>query len=168
MVRTRGGDPLLPLWHSTGATLDPYLPLGDVMSLDEALRRGHGAATLYLSVFLGLGIASLIVALVGLHGSQAFLVARRVREIGVRRALGAPAVQVMRESMRRGLRPVWIGLVLGVPPAFLAARSVVAVAPHFLTYLLPPLLLVLASVLALWGPTRRGSRADPMNALRDG
>ncbi len=168
MVKTQEGVPLLQLWHDTGATLDRYLPLGEVMSLDEALRRGHGAASLYLSVFLGLGAASLLVALVGLHGSQSFLVARRMREIGVRRALGADSGHVMRQSMLKGLRPVWAGLLLGVPPGFLAARSVVPVTPNPLIYALPPLLLVVASVIALWGPTRRASRADPMDALRDG
>ena len=168
MMRTREGSSLVQVWHRTVATLDPYLPLDNVMSLDEALRRGHGAATLYLFVFLGLGTAAFLVAIVGLYGVHSFLMARRVRDIGIRRALGAQDGRVLRESMFRGLRPVWFGLLLGVVPGFLAARSLVPIEPHVLTYSLAPILLVATSVFAIWGPTRRASRADPVDALRGG
>lgn len=168
MARTREGVSLLQVWQEAVATLDPYLPLGEVRSLDEALSRGQGAATLYLSVFMGLGVATFLVALVGLHGVHSFLLARRVRDIGVRRALGARAGQLIRQSMMRGLRPVWVGLLLGAVPGFLAARSVLPIRPHVLTLALAPVLLVATSVFALWGPTRRASQADPMEVLREG
>jgi len=168
LTRTRNGVPLLQVWHETAAHLDPYLPLGEVMSLAETERRGHGGATLYLFVFLGLGTATFLVALVGLYGVHSFLMARRVRDIGVRRALGAQPTQVLRESMLRGLRPVWVGVLLGLAPGFLVARSVVPVRPGIVTYLVAPVALVVASAFALWWPTLKAARADPMDALREG
>lgn len=168
LVRSRDGTPLFEVWHQAVATLDPYLPLDEVLSLEETLRRGHGAATLFMSVFLALGSATLLVALVGLHGVQAFSLARRAPEIGLRRALGAGRWQVLREGMSRGLRPVWVGLLLGIVPGFLVAGAVVPVEPDVRIYLLVPALLVVASAVAIWHPTRRAAGADPMDVLGDG
>lgn len=168
LVRIRESASLPEVWHDAVRPLDPYLPLGDVLSLEETLRRGHGAATLFTSVFFALGGITLLVVLVGLHGVHSFSMARRVRELGVRRALGASPGQVLRDGTRRGLNPVWVGVVVGTPPGFLAARTFVAVEPTTLTFLLPPALVVAGSLLAVWRPTRRASRADPMEALRDG
>ncbi|HZD06096.1 MAG TPA: ABC transporter permease, partial [Longimicrobiales bacterium] len=167
VVRTRSDASLFDVWQRAVAPLDPYLPLGDVLTLDETLRRGHGAATLFLSVFLGLGGMTLLVALVGLHGVHSFVLARRVREIGVRRALGARRGQVLREGVRRGLRPVWAGALLGATPGFWVARAVLPVETGVRTWVLAPALLVLASLIAVWRPTRRASRADPMEVLRE-
>jgi ABC-type lipoprotein release transport system permease subunit len=69
--------------------------------------------------------------------------------------------------MRRGLRPVWVGLLLGTAPGFLIARAVVPVAPDPRSYVLVPALLVVTSVIAIWRPTRRASGADPMAVLRE-
>jgi len=168
MMGTREGSSLLQVWHATVAALDPYLPIDDVMSLDESLRRGHGGATLYLSVFLGLGAAAFLVTLVGLYGVHSFLMTMRVRDMGIRRALGASGRRVMRASMMRGLRPVWIGLVLGVAPAVLVARALVPVKPNVLTVAVVPLLLLATSVFAIWGPSRRAARTDPTEVLREG
>lgn len=155
------------IWHDAVAPLDPYLPLGDILTLDETQRRGHGAATLYLNVFFGLGAATLLIVLVGLHGVHAFLMAERVRDVGVRRALGAPAARILRESVLRGLRPVGIGLVLGCVPGVLAWRSFLPDEPSVLALALPPLLLLTLSVWAVWGPTRRATELHPMDVLRE-
>lgn len=168
LARTRDGATLREAWHGAVGPLDPYLPLGDVLSLEETLRRGHGAATLFTSVFLTLGGMTLLVVLVGLHGVHSFSMARRVRELGVRRALGASSGRVLRDGTRRGLSPVLVGVLLGTPPGFLAARAVVPAEPTLFTLLLPPTLMVVGSILVVWRSTRRASRADPMEALRSG
>lgn len=168
LVRTRDGATLPQVWHRAVGPIDPYLPLGDVLSLEETLRRGHGAATLFTSVFLTLDVMTLLVVLVGLHGVHSFSMARRVRELGVRRALGASSGQVLRDGTRRGLSPVWVGVLIGTPPGFLAAKAVVPVEPTIFTLLLPPTLMVVGSILVVWRSTRRASRADPMEALRNG
>jgi hypothetical protein len=168
LVRARDDVAIPALWHDAIRPLDPYLPLGDVMSLAETLRRGHGAVTLFTSVFVALGVMTLLVVLVGLHGVHAFAMARRVRELGVRRALGATTGRILREGTRRGMRPVWVGLVVGTPLGFLAGRAVVPLGATPLATLLPPTLVLVGSLLAVWRPTRRAGRVDPMEALRDG
>lgn len=168
VVRTRDGTSLPRLWRRAVTPLDPYLPLGDVLTLRETLRRGHGAATLFMSVFLALGAVTLLVALVGLYGVHSFSLARRFREIGLRRALGARRGVVLRESVGRGLRPVWAGLILGTVPGFVVAGAVVPVEPGGLTYAVAPVVLLATSVLALWSPARGASHADPAETLREG
>lgn len=95
LVRTRPGASLFDVWHRAVAPLDPHLALGEVLTLEETLRRGRGAPTLFMSIFLFLGGVTLLMALVGLHGVHAFTLAGRIHEIGIRRALGARSGQVL-------------------------------------------------------------------------
>jgi predicted permease len=168
LVRTRTDASLPEVWHDAVGALNPYLPLGEVLSLEETLRRGHGTPTLFGSVFLALGASTLLVALVGLYGVHSFSLSRRVREIGLRRALGAREEQIAWESVRRGLHPVWVGVLLGTVPGVLVAGLLAPVEPSVLGILAAPLLLVATSLLALWRPTWAASRAHPMDALREG
>jgi hypothetical protein len=167
IARTREGTPLVDVWHGSAWTLDPYLPLGDVLTLDEQLRRGHALPTLFETVFTGLGVATLLIALVGLYGLHAFSLSQRVRELGLRRALGARVRQVAVQNIRRGLRPVVVGMILGTIPGILVARALLPIQLHSSVLVLGPLLLVLSSLLAIWRPTWRASHADPMNGLRE-
>ncbi|MEX2610453.1 MAG: ABC transporter permease, partial [Gemmatimonadota bacterium] len=167
LVRTRDGTSLFDVWKRSVAPLDPHLPLGDVLTLEETLRRGHGAATLFMSIFLTLGGVTLFMALVGLHGVHAFTMAGRAKEIGVRRALGASSGQVLREGMRKGLGPVWLGLLVGLPPGVLVARSVMPVESSVRSWLLVPPLLLLTSLVAVWWPTWRTSLVEPTEVLRE-
>jgi putative ABC transport system permease protein len=168
MLRVRENVAIPALWHDAVRPIDPYLPLGSVLSLEETLRRGHGAETLFTSVFIALGCMTLLVVLVGVHGVHAFSMGRRARELGVRRALGASTARVIRDGARRGLRPAWIGLLLGTPPGLLAARAVVPVTPTVLAVLLPPAIVAAGCLLAVWRPTQRACRTDPVEALREG
>lgn len=168
LVQVRADASLPEIWHDAVGPLDPYLPLGQILSLDETLRRGHAVPTLFGSVLLALGASTLLVALVGLYGVHAQSLARRVREIGLRRALGGREARIARETVGRGLRPVWVGLPLGTIPGVLIARLVVPVEPHLLGMLAGPLLFLATSLLVLWRPTRTASRAHPMEALREG
>jgi len=168
LVQVRADASLPVIWHDAVGTLDPYLPLGEVLSLDETLRRGHGVPTLFGSIFLALGASTLLVALVGLYGVHAQSLARRVREIGLRRALGGREVRIAREGVGRGLRPVWVGMPLGTIPGVLMARLVVPMEPDLLGLLAGPLLFLSTSLIVLWRPTWTASRAHPMEALREG
>lgn len=168
LVRPRADGQLPAIWHEAVGGLDPYLPLGEVLSLEETLRRGHGVVTLFGSVFLALGASTLLVALVGLYGVHSFSMARRIREIGLRRALGAGEGRITWESVGRGLRPVGIGVLLGAVPGVLTVRLFVPAEPSALGILVAPLLLLGTSLFALWRPTRAASAGNPMEALREG
>lgn len=124
----------------------------------------------WLSGILG-GLA-LVTAVLGLYGVMAFTVNQRVREIGIRVALGATAGRVIRLFVFQGVRLVAIGVAFG-----LVGGGLFAVAAGKLTFglrnALDPVafiavtvLLVLAGTLACWLPSRRATRVDPMVALR--
>lgn len=165
LVRTRPGTSLFDVWHRSVAPLDPHLALGEVLTLEETLRRGHGAATLFMSIFLSLGGVTLLMALVGLHGVHAFTLAGRIQVIGVRRALGARSGQVLAAGVRRAMRPVWLGLLVGLPPGILVARSVVPLESPSRGWLLVPPLVLLTAVFAVWRPTRKAALVEPAKVL---
>lgn len=173
-VRT-AGDPTAAIasLRASLRELDADLPLYDVRSMREHLdgglaffflRLGAGFAALF-------GLLALALGAVGLFGLIAFGVEQRVREIGIRLALGADAGAVQRMMMNRGLRLVAIGLVIGLPLALLVARAMQGLLVN--TPATDPLalgggvaLLVIVAGVAAWLPARRVSSVDPISALR--
>jgi ABC-type antimicrobial peptide transport system permease subunit len=106
------------------------------------------------------------------YGVLAYTVAERTQEIGLRRALGAPAGQVLRLVLSQGLTPVVLGIGLGIG-ATLAARKVLetqlfGISPTDVqTYVLVATGVLAAAVLACLVPARRALRVSPLVALRD-
>jgi putative ABC transport system permease protein len=172
IVRT-AGDPasLGPAIRRTVADMDRTLALSSVEALNqvraESLARERFLTTLLL-LFAGVGLA---LAVVGVYGVMAQMARRRVREMGIRLALGAQANDVRWLVVRNGLRLVTVGLVIGTAGAFAATRAMQAllfgVAPKDpLTFVSVPALLVLTALVATWMPASYASRADPATALR--
>ena len=172
IVRT-AGDPasLGPAIRRTVADMDRALALSSVETLNqvraESLARERFLTTLLL-LFAGVGLA---LAVVGVYGVMAQMARRRVREMGIRLALGAQANDVRWLVVRNGLRLVTVGLVIGTAGAFAATRAMQAmlfgVAPKDpLTFVAVPALLVLTALVATWLPASYASRADPATALR--
>ena len=123
------GDPVLvlpgdmvPALRAAVAGIDRNLPISNVRSLDEIVTRS--VATRRFTVFLLAMFAALavVLALAGVYGVLAYSVTRRTAEIGVRLALGAAPSQVLRLVVAQGLRPVAIGLAIGLVLALLVSR----------------------------------------------
>lgn len=117
------------------------------------------------------GALALVVAVLGLYGVMAYLVAARTHEIGVRSAIGASSAQITRVVMGSGLKLAATGVLLGVAAGLVAGRRL----EHHLfeTNGADPfvfggvaLLLLCAAVTAGWIPVRRALRIDPVQALR--
>jgi ABC-type antimicrobial peptide transport system permease subunit len=128
--------------------------------------------TVIVRTIAGMGIMGLGLALVGLYGLTAYAVSRRTREIGIRMALGARGVQVLRLVVAGSLRPVLGGLVLGSAGALFAARLLGVL----LFQVQPGDPGVLGAIAAILGgaaivaslvPARRASMVDPMTALKE-
>ncbi len=150
---------------------DPDLPIFNAQTLGE-----HLALTLLpqrlAAVILGsFGAVALLLASMGVYGIVAFSVSRRTREIGVRVALGAARHDVIRLMVMKGLRPVAIGVGLGL----VAALGVTRLLRGFLTGVSPTdpatFITVVAAFLtvalsACLLPARRAARVDPLVALR--
>jgi predicted permease len=120
-----------------------------------------------------LGFFALVLALAGLYGVLAHVVASRTREIGLRMALGATPSRILRAVVRDGLGPVIVGLVTGLGVSVIARLSL---QPRFLAVLPAGDLLALAGtatlfiaagLLACYLPAARAARVDPHVALKD-
>jgi ABC-type antimicrobial peptide transport system permease subunit len=115
--------------------------------------------------------AALLLAMAGIYGVNAYSVAQRTREIGVRTALGASATQVMDMILRQGITTAVSGIVVGTLASLALTRWIQSllfeVSPTDpVTFCGVALLLIFAVLLACWVPARRATRIDPMSALR--
>jgi putative ABC transport system permease protein len=118
-----------------------------------------------------LGGLALLIASMGIYGVTAFAVSRRVREIGIRMALGADAGAVKRLILRQSMRPVLIGAAVGI--AGCAAVSQILSSMLFgisaydpIAFAGVPVVLIAIALLASHMPARRATKVDPMIALR--
>src|SRR5437016_3819218 len=152
-------------------SIDPAQPVFDVRSMLDRVQETWGAQRLLsflFSVFAGL---ALLLATIGLYGLLAYTTLKRVREIGIRLALGARPEQIRRLILSHGLQLVFIGSAIGLATALALSRALQSVLfevngidPRI--YLGVGLLLFGATLLASWIPARRASRVDPIIALR--
>lgn len=126
-------------------------------------------ATLMLGAF---ALFALLLAVVGVYGVLAHLVAQGRHDIGVRMALGADRWRIVRMVVRQGMELTVAGVVLGLLGALVLTRVMSALlfgvgARDFLTFATVPLLLTGIALLACLVPARRATRVDPVVALRD-
>ncbi len=151
--------------------IDPTMALALPQSMDEVVRQALGEARLMmllLGIFAGV---ALLLATVGIYGAVAYTVAQRTGEIGVRMALGAQTLDVVRLVVGQGMKPVFFGLIIGLAAALALGRLIAAqlyqVSAHS-PFLLGGTLAILgmAALLACLFPARRASRLNPVIALR--
>jgi putative ABC transport system permease protein len=151
--------------------MDREVPLSQVAtlaaSLDQSVAEPRMRATL-LGLFAGLAMA---LAAIGVYGVVAYLVGQRTQEIGVRRALGAQARDVVSMLVRESMRPVAAGIVIGLLGAFALSRVLAAMlfqisATDVATYAVACGVLGGAALLASVIPARRALAVDPINAVR--
>jgi len=138
----------------------------------ETLYDQSMARTSFTLVMLAIaGVTGLMLGIVGIYGVIAYVVSQRIREIGIRTALGAQPAGLLRMFVRHGLRLVGTGAALGLVAAAGLTRlmssllfGVTALDP--VTYTSVSALLIAAGVLASYLPARRAIAVDPIQALR--
>jgi putative ABC transport system permease protein len=150
---------------------DPGLSFFKTTTLKDDLLANIGEQRMYAELVSLFGALALILAAIGLSGVIAYSVSHRTREIGIRLALGAQAIDVLKLVMREGLLLIASGLSLGLASAWAATRLIAGklynVSPTDpLTFAAIALLLIVVATLACWIPARRAMRVDPMVALR--
>ena len=171
-VRTSGpvNEAIRSLRTETAA-IDPSLTIFDAQPMTEYIAAslfGPKIAAALLSVLSGIG---LVLAAMGLYGVLAYSVAQRTQEIGVRIALGASPMEVLRIVLQQGLRLTFLGVAAGSVISlalgrFLAGLLYGVKAADPLTYLVVWVVLTVVALLACAIPVRRATRIDPMVALR--
>jgi putative ABC transport system permease protein len=172
VVRTAGTpESMVPPLRKAIAELDPALPLFNVTTLEDALSRTLVPRRLTSALLTGFAIAAVLLAAIGIYGVMSLSVNGRVREFGVRLALGAAPGDVMRMVLRGGARMAIIGVVIGAVASWLATpllRDLLFEVPprDILTLLSVALLLGGVALLACYLPARRAMRTDPTEALR--
>jgi ABC-type antimicrobial peptide transport system permease subunit len=150
----------------------PRQPLSSVVTLESHVNTFLGPnrfGALLISLF---AVAGLVLSAVGLYGLMSFIVARQVRQIGIRRALGAQRGDLMRLILGRGLRLTLLGLVLGLVLGLILNRFLSGLLYQVEgvgagSFLVVAAVLLAVAVGALYLPARRATRIDPMHALRE-
>ena len=172
VIARTSNDPatLTPALRAAVATVDPELPVYDVATMSERLGRSLAQSRFNTFLLTTLGAIGLVLAVVGLYGVLAYLVAQRAHEIGIRMALGATARDVLLLIARQGMMLVLAGIALGTIAAVLTAGllrgllfGVTATDP--VTFVGVAVVLAIAGVLAIIIPARRATRVDPTRAL---
>jgi putative ABC transport system permease protein len=172
MVRT-AGDPetLAPAVRDALAALDATLPVADLRTMPAMVHASLWQQRLYGTLFGTFAAVAVLLAVVGVYGVIAYAVAQRVRELGVRIALGARPRDVAALMLRDGARLATLGLGVGIVLALgithVLGSTLQGVSPRD-----PAVLVGVAAVLgaaalvACWIPARRAARVDPLVAMR--
>ncbi|HXI41845.1 MAG TPA: ABC transporter permease [Bryobacteraceae bacterium] len=152
-------------------TLDANQPIYNVRTYDEFYHyRAVSTSNLIIEVVGAMGVMGMLLAMVGLYGLVAYAAGRRTREIGIRMAIGAPRISVLRMVMRQAFILALSGVTAGLVASVGAERVLNAMfsgtSTDFLTYLLVVPSLLAVTLFAGYIPARRASRVDPMKALR--
>ena len=177
-----------PFWlvvraHSDAASVTPAtinaihqlkseLPIGDVVTMETFIANTLSQQRfnmLLLAVFAGV---ALVLAAIGIYSVLAYTVRRRIREIGIRMALGAQTRDVVQMVIAEAMRPTVLGVAIGVAGALALGRFISSliygVKPTDLeTFTAVSLLLVLVSFLASVIPAYRATRVEPVSTLRE-
>ena len=170
IVRTEG-DPtnVMSTVRSLAVTTDPLLR-ASVQRIDESLAYQMAPFRAIAWLSGALGLLALVLASVGLYGVMSFVVTQRTREIGIRMALGAQHVDVVRMFIRQGLRLTFIGIVCGIAGGVLISRLLRAVLIDIspfdpLAFASVSIFLTVVALLAILVPARRATKVDPLVAL---
>ncbi|HXT75961.1 MAG TPA: ABC transporter permease [Candidatus Eisenbacteria bacterium] len=154
--------------HQVGSDV----PVLNVLSMDEIIAQSVSPQrfnVLLLSSFAGL---ALLLAAVGIYGVLSYTVRRRVREIGIRMALGATDSDVLKLIVTDGMKPILLGVVIGLAAALALSRLIASlifgVRPTDpLTFGAVAFILVAVGILANIVPAYRATRIEPVRTLRD-
>jgi predicted permease len=167
------GDPRVALAsvRERVQALDRNLPLANVWPIGEVISQALWAAKFAASLLSIFAALAMILAAVGVYGVVAYSVGQRVREIGIRMALGATRDNIVGMIVRQSSVSLAIGLAVGFVAAFALARMITGLlygvsAGSPLPFALLPLLLALVGLAATYIPARRATKVNPIVALR--
>jgi putative ABC transport system permease protein len=176
MLVASAGDPAAlaaPLREAV-RSLDPNLPIFNVRTMANLYEmRATNIFRVLVGTVLTLGLMGLALAIVGLYGLVAYAASRRTREIGIRMAIGADRIAVLRMVLRQGLTLALVGLVVGLAASIGAGRILNAAFAmstseqrDFGAFIIVIAVVLAVTFVAAYVPARRASRVNPMLALR--
>jgi len=172
VVHTKG-DPKarIAAVRSAVQAIDDNLPAQEIKTLEEIVGLQFWPARMLAGLLAVLGSVGLLLASVGVYGVMSYAVAQRTREIGVRMALGAQSRDVLKLIVRQGVGLTLAGAAIGLALSFAATRLIASLlygveATDPITFIFVPSFLLGVAVVACYLPARRGTKVDPILALR--
>src|SRR6185369_12919054 len=153
------------------ARVDPDVPLEEVRPMAAIAARSVQARAFQMWLLSAFALVALLLAVIGIHGVVAYAILLRRKEIGVRIALGADRQHISRMVFQNGLTPVVVGLPIGLFAAGLFARLMSSLLFQVrtldpVTFIVAPLVLLVAAAVPCWLTARRAAHIDPMDCLR--
>ena len=152
-------------------SVNSNLPLASVRTMEEVYDKSV-ARTSFTLVMLGIaGAMALVLGIVGIYGVISYTVSQRMREIGIRLALGAQGGDVLQMVLKQGAKMALVGVAIGIGAAFALTRLMTnllfGVTAHDpVTFAAVAVVLFMVVLWASYIPARRAMRVDPMVALR--
>jgi putative ABC transport system permease protein len=174
MLTESAGDPALlasPI-RDIVRSMDNNQPMYNVRTFQDFYQaRAISNPLMIMQMVVTMSLIGLTLALIGIYGLVSYSVARRTREIGVRIAVGADRMDVIRLVLRQGLVLACIGIGIGgaisvFTGKLLAAGMIGLGKPNPATFIIVPISVLLVTMAACWAPAWRASRVDPIRALR--
>ncbi|MFY9572084.1 MAG: ABC transporter permease [Blastocatellia bacterium] len=152
-------------------TLDTNQPIYNLKTLEQARSDSIAPERLNLTLLSLFAALALVLAAVGIYGVVSYGTTQRKHEIGIRLALGAPAAEVLKLVVRQGMKPVLIGLSIGLLASLALTRLLKSLlfgisSTDPLTFVAIAILLTGVALTACYLPARRATKVDPMVALR--
>ncbi len=153
--------------------VDPDLPVPEFRTMQQVVSATVESERFRLILVVAFSSTAIALAALGVYGVVAYSVSQRRNEIGIRIALGADGVQVRHMVLRQGLKPVVVGLALGIAGALATGRLLggllFGVSSHdSRVYAIVSGIVIIAALCACYPPARSASRANPATVLREG
>jgi len=174
LVLKTGLDPqsLVPQVRAAVRAIDPEQPIADVRTMEQWVSRSLENRRTSMTLLTIFGAIALVLSAIGIYGVLAYGVAQRVREFGIRQALGADRASILSLVFKQGIRTAGVGMVLGLAASVALSRLLQSllfgVTPRdFGVFGSVTVLLLAVAMAACYIPARRATRVDPMVALRD-
>ncbi|HXA08204.1 MAG TPA: ABC transporter permease [Bryobacteraceae bacterium] len=153
-------------------SIDPNVPVHSISSMDQIIARSVANRRFALELLGVFAVVALLLAAIGIYGVMSYSFSQRAHEVGIRIALGAQRLDILRMALGEGMRTVVIGLASGLVTAAIMTRffrsMLFNVAPADpITYLSVSAVLAAVALFACYIPARRATRVDPLTALRE-
>jgi predicted permease len=153
-------------------SVDPNVPVHSISSMDQIIARSVAGRLFALELLAVFAAVALILAAIGIYGVMSYSFSQRTHEVGIRVALGAQRLDILRLALGEGMRIVVIGLTAGLVGAAIVTRvfrsmlfEVTPIDPA--TFVSVAAILAAVAFFACFIPARRATRVDPLVALRE-
>jgi putative ABC transport system permease protein len=174
LVLKTGPDPqsLVPQVRAAVRSLDPEQPIAEVRTMEEWVGRSLQTRRAPMALLAIFGAVALVLSAIGIYGVLAFGVAQRVREFGIRQALGADRASILSLVLKQGLATAGTGVAIGLVLAVALTRYLQTLLFGVTAHDAPVFagvtgVLFAVAMAACCVPAFRATRVDPMEALRD-